>query len=85
MRVETSLRLLGRGGQAELDGRLEVVEDLAPRAVLARAAPVALVDDDEVEEVGAELLVDVLLLLGAADRLVEGEVDLVDSGPCSGC
>ena len=37
----------------------------------------ALVDDDQVEEVGRELLVDVAGLLGAGDGLVEGEVDLV--------
>ena len=36
----------------------------------------ALVDDDEVEEVGRELLVDVLLFLGAGDGLVEAEIDL---------
>jgi hypothetical protein len=36
----------------------------------------ALVDDDQVEEVGRELLVDVLLFLGAGDRLIEREVDL---------
>ncbi len=36
----------------------------------------ALVDDDQVEEVGRELLVDVLLFLGAGDGLIEGEVDL---------
>ena len=39
---------------------VEVVEDLAPRGVLGGAAAVALVDDDEVEEVGRELLEDVL-------------------------
>ena len=36
----------------------------------------ALVDDDQVEEVGRELLEDVLLFLGAGDGLVEAEVDL---------
>ena len=37
----------------------------------------ALVDDDEVEEVAGELVVDRLVLLVAHDRLVEREVDLV--------
>ena len=37
----------------------------------------AFVDDDEVEEVGAELLVDILFFLCAADGLVEREVDFV--------
>ena len=42
---------LGRGGQAELHGGREVVEDAAPVAFVVRAAAMALVDDDEVEEV----------------------------------
>ena len=70
------LRLLGRGGQADLRGGREVFEDLAPRGIVGGAAAVALVDDDQVEEVGRELLVDVLLFLGAGDRLVEAQVDL---------
>jgi hypothetical protein len=37
----------------------------------------AFVDDDEVEEVGAELLVDVLFFLGAGNSLIESEVDLI--------
>ena len=62
---------LGRGGQADLRGGREVVEHLAPGGVVGGAAAVALVDDDQVEEVGRELLVDVLLFLGAGDGLVE--------------
>ena len=42
---------LGRGGQAELHGGGEVVEDAAPVAFVVGAAAMALVDDDEVEEV----------------------------------
>jgi hypothetical protein len=37
---------------------------------------VTLVDNHEVEEIRGELLVDVLLLLGAGDSLIEAEVDL---------
>jgi hypothetical protein len=37
----------------------------------------AFVDDDEVEEVGGELFVDVLGFFGACDGLVEGEIDFV--------
>src|SRR5690606_35526685 len=69
--------LLGRRGEAEVDRRGEVLQYLAPGRVLGGAPAVALVDDDEVEEVRRELLVDVLLLLGPRDRLVEREVDLV--------
>ena len=42
---------LGRGGQAELHGGGEVVQDAAPVALVVGAAAMALVDDDEVEEV----------------------------------
>ena len=74
--VGNVLGFLGRGGEADLRGRGEVFQHLAPRGVIGGAAAVALVDDDQVEEVGRELLVDVLLLLGAGDGLVEAEVDL---------
>ena len=53
------LGLLRRGGQADLGGGGEVLEDLPPGRVLGGAAAVALVDDDQVEEVRRELLVDV--------------------------
>ena len=66
---------LRRGGQADLGGGGEVLENLAPGGVLGGAAAVALVHDDQVEEVRRELLVDVLLFLGAGDRLIERQVD----------
>ena len=42
---------LGRGGQTELHGRGEVLQDAAPVGFVVGAAAVALVDDDEIEEV----------------------------------
>ena len=42
---------LRRRGQAELHGRREIVENVAPVAFVVGAAAMALVDDDEVEEV----------------------------------
>ena len=51
------------------------MQNLAPGRVGGGAAPVALVHDDEIEEVGRELLEDVLRFLGARDRLVQGQVD----------
>ena len=42
---------LGRGGEAELHGRREVIEDVAPVAFVIRAAAMALINDDEIEEV----------------------------------
>jgi hypothetical protein len=56
---------------------LEVSEDVAPSGVFIGAAPVALVHHDEVEEVGAELLVDVGRSCNAADGLVQRQVNLV--------
>ena len=41
----------GRGGQAELHGRGEVFQNAAPVAFVVRAAAMAFVDHDEVEEV----------------------------------
>ena len=68
---------LRRGGEADLRGGGEVVEDLAPGGILGGAAAVALVDDDQVEEAGRELAEELLALLRAGDGLVEAEIDLV--------
>ena len=65
-----------RGGHAELVGGLEVLEDLAPVALVAGAAAVALVDDDQVEEVGREFPVQAGAALVLGDGLVDGEVHL---------
>ena len=75
--LETYFGFLRRGGQADLRGAGKVVEDLAPGGVLGRAAAVALVDDDEVEEAGRELAEELLPLLRAGDGLIEAEIDLV--------
>ena len=42
---------LGRRGQAELHGGREIFENAAPVALIVGAAAMALVDDDEIEEV----------------------------------
>ena len=70
-------RFLRRGGQADLRGAGEVLEDFAPGGILGRAAAVAFVDDDQVEEAGRELAEQLLPLLRAGDRLIEAEIDLV--------
>ena len=60
-----------------MSGSLEVFENLAPLAVFAGAASVALVDDDEVEEVGGELFVGVFVrVLVVGEALVEREIYL---------
>ena len=69
--------LLRRSGEADLGGGGEVFKDLPPGGILGRAAAVALVDDDQVEEIRGELPVELLPFLGAGDGLVEGEVNLV--------
>src|SRR5690606_984950 len=50
--VGNVLGFLGRGGEADLGGGGKVFEDLAPGGVVGRAAAVALVHHDEVEEIG---------------------------------
>ncbi len=42
--------------------------------VIGGATTIALFDDDQIEEVGRELLVDVLVLFRSRDRLVEGHL-----------
>ena len=61
---------------AELGGGLEVFEDFAPVAVVARAASMTLVHDHEVEEVRAVLPIEARTVRVARDRLVGGEVHL---------
>ena len=69
--------LLRGGGQPDLCGRGEVVQHLAPGRVGIGAAAVTLVHDDQVEEVGRKLAIDILPILRPRDALVEGEVDFV--------
>ena len=66
---------LGRGRQPKLVGRLEVFENLAPTAFVPSTAPMALVHDDEVEEVGRVLAVQARAVLVPRDGLIDGEVD----------
>ena len=42
---------LGRGGQAQLHGGREVIQNAAPVALVIGPAPVTLVNDDEVEKI----------------------------------
>ena len=69
--------LLGRGRQADLGCRGEVIKNLAPGGVLGGAAAVALIDDDQVEKARRELAEQLLAFLWAGDGLVQAEVDLV--------
>ena len=72
------LLAFGRSGQTNLRGAAEVFEHLAPCGVLLGTAAVALVNDDEVEEVRVELQVRLLLVILVADELlVERHVQFV--------
>lgn len=64
------------GGHAELVRRFEVLEDLTPVALVTRASAVALINDDEVEEVGRKAFVQAWSAFVFCDRLVDCEVHL---------
>ena len=51
-------RLLRRGGEADLGGGREIVENLPPGGILGRAAAVTFVDHDEVEKIRRKLAVE---------------------------
>jgi len=65
-----------RGGHPELDRRLEVLQDDPPGTLVPRAPAVALVHDDEVEEVGREGPEEPHAALVLGERLVDPEVHL---------
>lgn len=66
-----------RGGEAELHGAGEMLENAAPYGVLIRTPAMALIDDDQVEPVGVVLLVQLLAVrLRDVQRLVQREDDL---------
>ena len=77
MNVGDVFGFLGGGGQADLRCRLEMVQNFAPRRVVGRTATVALVDDDQVEEVGRQLTEDLLSLFRSCEGLVQPEVNFI--------
>ncbi len=58
-------RFLRSGGEADLGGGTEVVQNFSPGTVFCRTAAMAFVNHDQVEEVRGELLVNVLLFVRA--------------------
>lgn len=56
-----------------------MVQDDPPRGLVACAAAMAFVHDDEVEEVGRVVAKDAERIAAVGHRLVEGEVDLTTS------
>src|SRR5439155_10601881 len=76
--VEVGIAILiaqGSGGHAQLIGRLEIFEDFAPVGVFLGAAAMALVHDDEIEEVGREFFVQAGAVGILGDGLVSGEIE----------
>ena len=63
-------------GHADLGCGLEPLQDLAPVAVVAGAAPMALVDDDEIEEVLRVLPIETRPTFVAGDALIGREVHI---------
>ena len=73
--VRIDVVLAARSGRhADLAGRLEPPQDLAPVAVSARTATMALVHDHQIEEVPRVLPVEAGTVLVAGDGLIDGEV-----------
>ena len=80
--VRDVFRLLRRRGHADLNRAREIIENFAPLRVVGGAAAMALVDHDQVEELGRERLERLVGLLAAGDRLIEREMDFVGRIEC---
>jgi len=71
------LRFLGRRRHAELNGAGKIIEDLPPGGIIGGAAPVALVDDDHVEEIRGHIPEYLVCLVLPCNRLIESQVDFI--------
>src|SRR5205807_500820 len=63
-----------RGGHADLVGRLEVVQDLPPVAVVAGAAAMAFVNDNQIKKIAGVFAIETRPALIAGNGLVGGEI-----------
>ena len=66
----------GRGGQSQLVGRFEILQNFAPIAFVVRAASMAFVHENEVKEAGIILAIKTRAAFIAGDGLVNGEIHL---------
>ena len=66
----------GGGGETDVGGLAEVVQDCAPGAIGGGAATVTFVNHYQVKEAGAELAVGVCGLVVVGEALVECQIDL---------
>src|SRR5665213_1864744 len=75
--VTVAIVVAQRGrGHAELYCWLEVFQNRAPGTVVSRASPVALIHDDQVEEIRGELIEESGAPIVFRERLIDGEVHL---------
>ena len=65
-----------RGREADLGRARKMGEDFPPSGVVRRAAPVTLVDHDQIEEIARKFLEDFLVFFRAGDRLIEAKINL---------
>src|SRR5438445_206274 len=65
-----------RGRHSKLVCRLKVIEDLPPVGLVVCAPTMALVHNDKVEEIGAEVPVETWTPFVAGKDLIEGEIYL---------
>lgn len=70
------IRALRSGGETEVHGWFEMVEDGSPGAFFVSRAPVALVDNDEVEEILGVFLVVATDIFPLGDGLVDGKKEV---------
>src|SRR5690606_8798145 len=68
---------LGGGSKANVGGCFEIIQNLTPGTVFRGAATVALVDDDQIEEVRAEFTVGVLVFIVVGQPLIQRQIDFV--------
>jgi hypothetical protein len=71
------------GGHAKLEGGLKVLENFAPGRTVFCAAAMALVDNDEVEEIGGEFFVEAGPVFVLSDRLIGREIEFATIGDSS--
>ena len=67
----------GRGCESHMGGTVKVFQYFAPSRVFVRAATVALINDDQIEEFRRKLFVNVALFFGAGHSLVQRQINFI--------
>src|SRR5690606_24027821 len=71
------LGFLGCGGKPNMGGCFKIIQNLSPGTVFRGTATVALVDDDQIEEVWTKFAVRVLVFIVVCQSLIQRQIDLV--------